>query len=123
MGNHPVNLAVRFVLELIAFFFPGFWIWKTLTEWYQYPLMILLPILVAAIWGIFAVPNDPSRSGKTVIAVPGILRLLLELSIFTFGTWTIYKSSYNNSAWIFAIVVFLHYLFSYDRIRWLLKQK
>ena len=123
MGNHPVNLAVRFVLELIAFFFPGFWIWKTFTEWYKYPLMILLPILLAAVWGIFAVPDDPSRSGKTVIAVPGILRLLIELSVFALGIYTLLNSGNNNFAWIFASIVLLHYLLSIDRIIWLFKQK
>ena len=123
MGNHPVNLALRFILELIALIFPGYWIWNIMSSWPRYPLMILLPITIATLWGVFAVPNDPSRSGKTVIAVPGILRLLIEFFVFTFGTWTILRSGYNNFAWIFALIVFLHYLLSYDRILWLLKQK
>ena len=123
MGNHPVNLALRFVLELIAFFFPGFWIWKTLTEWYKYPLMILVPILVAAVWGVFAVPNDPSRSGRTVIAVPGIPRLIIEFLVFAMGIFSILLSGYRSIAWIFAIITLLHYIISYDRIMWLLKQK
>ena len=39
-------------------------------------------VLTAAIWGVFAVPNDPSRSGKTVVVTPGLVRLLIELSLF-----------------------------------------
>lgn len=123
MGNHPVNLAVRFILEIIAFISPGYWVWKTIENWYRYPLMILLPIMVAAIWGIFAVPDDPSRSGKTVIKTSGLVRLVIEFMIFALGALMIYRSGHHVFSYTFSIVVIIHYVFSLNRINWLLKQK
>jgi hypothetical protein len=123
MGNHPVNLALRFILEFIAFIFPGYWVWYTMNSWAKFPFMIFLPITIASIWGVFAVSNDPSRSGRTVIAIPGILRLLIEFLVFAFGIWTILKSGFEIFGWIFAGIVILHYFLSYDRIIWLVKRK
>ncbi|WP_280456932.1 DUF2568 domain-containing protein, partial [Nocardia carnea] len=34
-------------------------------------LVVLLPVVAAAAWGVFAVPDDPSRSGAAPVAVPG----------------------------------------------------
>ena len=85
--------------------------------------MILIPLLLAFVWGVFAVSGDPSRSGKTVVKTPGIIRLFLEFSIFTIGAFAIFKSGYSIFSYIFSGVVILHYLLSYDRIVWLIKQK
>lgn len=85
-------------------------------------LVIGLPILIAAIWGCFAVPNDPSRSGRAVIVIPGILRLLLETTIFSFGFYAAYRSGFTTFSWVFLGFVILHYLVSFDRVLWLLKQ-
>ena len=123
MGSHPVNLAIRFILELTTLLAAGFWAWNLEMGWPRYILMILLPLLLAATWGIFAVPGDPSRSGKTVIPVPGIIRLMLELGFFAFGAWAINDAGHATAALIIAAIAALHYLTSYDRVRWLLKQR
>ena len=73
-------------------------------------------------WGAFAVPNDPSRSGTAPIAVPGILRLAIELAIFVFAIWTLYDLEYTKLSWIMGIIVAIHYITSYDRILWLIAQ-
>ena len=41
-----------------------------------------LPAIAAAAWVTFAVPGDPSRSGRAPVPVPGWVRLLLELAVF-----------------------------------------
>jgi len=84
---------------------------------------ILLPLGFALIWGIFAVRNDPSRSGKTVVRTPGIIRLIIELALFGTAAWMLLDLGYSKWAIIFGSVLLLHYIFSYDRIAWLLKQK
>ena len=122
MGSHPINLGIRFLLELTVLFAVGYWAWKSQTGFAKYFLAFGLPIVLATIWGVFAVPNDPSRSGETVIAVSGWLRLLIELAIFAVGIFALYKGGYNKLSLIFAIIVVVHYLASYDRINWLLKQ-
>ena len=63
---HKVNLAFRFFLELVMFASlaaapataldgGGRWIWA-----------IIAPITAMTLWGVFATPDDPSRSGKTM---------------------------------------------------------
>lgn len=121
MGSHPFNLAIRFLLEIAALVCVGIWGWKQSDAWIRYILTPGLPILIGAIWGIFAVPGDPSRSGKAPVPVPGIIRLILELTIFAISVWALYDMNYERLAWILGILVSVHYLFSYDRIMWLLK--
>jgi hypothetical protein len=120
MGSHPFNLTIRFLLELSALVATGIWGWNQYDGWIRFVLSFGIPVTLAAVWGIFAVPNDPSRSGKAPIPVPGIVRLGIELAIFSFATWTIQDLGYTRISWIFGIIAAVHYAISYDRIRWLL---
>lgn len=122
MGSHPINLALRFLLELAALLAIGLWGWDMYDTWLRFILAFGLPIVFATIWGIFAVPNDPSRSGKAPIPVSGIVRLLLELGFFTFVSWSLYDIVDTKFALVFGGIVTVHYVISYDRIMWLLKQ-
>ena len=92
-------------------------------EWWKIPMAILLPVLFAVLWGVFAVRDDPSRSGKTVVQTPGWIRLILELGLFATATWMLTGLAMFTLAWVFAAIVAIHYIVSYDRILWLLKQK
>ena len=122
MSNNPFNLFVRFLMEFGVLFATGFWGWKMNTGGMKYVLMILIPVILATIWGVFAVTDDPSRSGKTVVAVPGIIRLIIELSFFGIGSWAFYKCGFQSFAWIFLTITIIHYLISLERVLWLLKQ-
>jgi len=123
MGSHPLNLGLRFVLELLVLASSSYWVWVSLTGWKRNIFVILLPIIIGAVWGCFAVPNDPSRAGSAVIPIPGLFRLALELTIFGAGVWFLYQSNLVTSSWIFAAIVTAHYLASHDRIAWLFKQR
>ena len=118
MGSHPINLAVRFLLEVAALLVVGVWGWRQTDSWFRFVLGLGIPILLAVIWGTFAVPNDPSRSGAAPVVVPGILRLVIELAIFALAIWAIYDLGYSNLSLIMGIIVAMHYLTSYDRILW-----
>jgi len=120
MGSHPINLAVRFLLEMSALVSVGIWGWKYSDGWLQYILSFGTPIILAAIWGIFAVPGDPSRSGKTLIETPGILRIAIEIGVFYFATWSLYEIGLNKISIAFGAIVLIHYIISYDRIKWLM---
>lgn len=77
------NLVIRFLLELAALITLGLWGWRQGGEvWHKYTFALGIPIIAAAIWGIFNVPNDTNRSGVAPIVVPGITRLAIELAIF-----------------------------------------
>lgn len=120
MSSHPLNLTVRFLLELSALFVLGLWGWQQREDGLRFVLAIGIPLLLAVLWGVFAVPNDPSRSGKAPVPVPGWLRLLLELAFFGLAVWALAGLGYSIAAWLLGLLVFVHYLVSYDRIRWLL---
>jgi hypothetical protein len=120
MGSHPVNLAVRFVLELSALVAMGFWGWHQGDGGVRIALGVGIPLLAAAVWGTLAVPGDPSRSGSAPLPVPGVLRLVIELVFFSFATWVLYHMGAARLSALLGVVVALHYVASYDRIQWLL---
>ena len=121
MSQNPLNLAVRFLLEILALVALGAWARVQFSGAWGFILMILIPLLAAAAWGTFNVKDDPSRSGKAPVPVPGFVRLLLEFAFFGFATWALFRLNITYG-WVFGFVVLAHYLVSYDRIRWLLKR-
>lgn len=123
MGSHPINLAVRFMLELAALLAVGLWGWKLTDGWLHFVLALGIPIVIGTIWGIFAVPNDPSRSGLAPVPIPGVIRLVIELSIFCFAAWTLQEIGHTMISFVFGGIVTIHYLLSYDRILWLIRNK
>jgi hypothetical protein len=122
MGAHPLNLLLRFFLELTAFGAVGIWGWKTGEGWMRYVLAFCTPLLLAVVWGTFAVPDDPSRSGAAPVVTPGLVRLFLELGIFTFACWALIQIGWIKWCWILAAILLFHYVISYDRIIWLLSR-
>jgi hypothetical protein len=122
MGSHPANLAFRFVLEIAALVAVGRWGFRVTESWPRYLLVVSVPIMLAAAWGILAVPDDPSRSGNAPIPVAGGLRLCLELGIFALACWAFAASGARLAAWILAAAVVVHYALSYDRVIWLLSR-
>jgi len=123
LGSNPINLAFRFLLELAALISYGYWGWQIGDGWIRYMLALLVPLVGALAWGTLAVPDDPSRSGKAPVPVPGWLRMVLELGIFGLASWGLFESGANTTALIFILLVILHYGLSVDRIRWLINSK
>jgi hypothetical protein len=77
MSSNPLNLALRFLLEVLGLLALGYWGWNKAEGIFRYLLALGIPIIAAAIWGTFRVPNDP---GKAPVRVPGILRLVIEIA-------------------------------------------
>lgn len=122
MGSHPVNSAVRFLLEMSVLVVMGLWGWENGNGWVRYVLAIGIPVVLAVIWATFAVPDDPSRSGAAPVVTPGFVRLILELLFFAVASWALYHLGHTRLCLIFSIVVVVHYLASRDRILWLLSR-
>ena len=122
LGAHPINLLFRFLLELIVLGIAAIWSWRTFEDWRGTVLAIVIPFVMALIWGSFAVPDDPSRSGKAPVPISGALRLLLELLFFSFAVWCLFELGFSGLAKVFALLVVLHYIISGDRIRWMIKK-
>ncbi|WP_455199123.1 YrdB family protein [Kaarinaea lacus] len=120
---NTVNLAVRFLLELTALAAFAMWGWSRAEGALQFVLALALPVIAAALWGAFAVPGDPSRAGHAPVALPGVVRLVLELVFFSLAAYALYSTSQAIAGWVFGVIVILHYLVSYKRILWLVRQK
>src|SRR3972149_5816006 len=116
VGSHPINLAVRFLLEIAALAAIGYWGWSKGEGALRFVLALGLPIIAAVLWGTFRVPGDDSASGQALVAIPGVLRLLLELAMFAFATWGLYDAGAIQLAWILGVVALVHYAVSYDRV-------
>ena len=123
MGSHPINLALRFGLELGALAAMAYWGWTGHVGAARWIWAIGLPIGSAVAWATFAVPHDPSRSGAAPLPVPGVVRLVLELGFFAAASLQVAARGRERLAIVSATVVLLHYAFSYDRVSWLLKQR
>jgi hypothetical protein len=122
MSSHPINMLLRFLLELCVLAVAGYWGWSVSKGFTRFLLVWGVPLLLAIVWGTFAVPNDPSRSGHAPIPVPGVIRLALELANFGFAVWALYAVGQPLMGWILAVLVIVHYVLSYDRITWLVRQ-
>lgn len=122
MARHPVNLVVRFLLELSALVVLGFWGWHRRDDGLRIVIALTVPLVAAALWGIFAVPGDPSRSGSAPVPVSGFLRLALEICFFGCATVALYALGFSKLTAAFGTAVVIHYLLSYDRIKWLVAQ-
>ena len=122
MSTHPLNLALRFLLELLTLVAVGAWGARQSDSGWRYLLMIGLPLILAAAWGTFAVPDDPSRSGQAPVVTPGMVRLVLEALFFASGVAAVFALGYPKAGWLFGLVIGVHYLASYDRIQWLWSQ-
>jgi len=117
VGSHPANLAVRFVLELAAWAAMGYWGWVRHTGVWRFVWAVGLPLVAMAAWGTFRVPGDP---GDAPVAVPGLVRLALELVEFAVAAWLLVDAGRRPLGIAFAAIVVVHYAVSYDRIGWML---
>lgn len=95
MANHPLNLGLRFLLELLALFAMGYWGWAQHLGLARFFWMIGLPLVAAVLWGTLRVPGHP---GPAPVAVSGPLRLFLEAVFFGVATWVLFASGLENQA-------------------------
>jgi hypothetical protein len=116
---HTLNLGFRFALELAALFAMGRWGWAQGSGFWRFALALGVPAVAAVLWGVFRVPNDP---GPAPVAVPGAVRLLLEIAFFGFAVWALWDTGAVTWAWVFAAALLLHYALDLPRVRWLLQQ-
>lgn len=119
MANNPVVLLVRFLLELVGLFAYGYWGWTQHSGGLRVLLAIGLPVLAAAAWGTMRVPGYP---GPAPVAVPGIVRLLLEAAFFGGAVWAFYAAGRPSWGLVMALVVLAHYAASYDYVMELLSK-
>src|SRR5215204_1617421 len=124
MSQNPINLLLRFILEMCALVAIGYGGWHAPEQsggFWSYLLAIGLPLIAATLWGMFRTPNEPHGPNHQTRPVPGWGRLLIEALVFGGGAWGLFSSGLTTLGWIYSSVVILHYAFSYDRVLWLLR--
>jgi hypothetical protein len=120
MNNHPVNLSIRFLLEVSLLIIFAVWGYNQFNGVARYVLAVGIPVITAGIWGICRTEGDP---GKAIVPIPGWLRLLYEMLLFTLAAYFLLQLQLLKWAYIFVTISALHYLVSYDRIVWLIKKR
>ena len=119
---HPLNLALRFMLELAALGGFCLLVWNSFGGRLRIVLMLLVVGGVMIVWGFFAVPGDPSRSGGAPVPISGFVRLALELTILLGGAYAYYRVGFSLPAIFLSLLILVHYVISGERIAWLLRQ-
>ena len=122
MSGHPLNLGLRFLLEIAASVALGYWGWRQAVGPGRYLPGILVPLAAAALWGTLRVPGETSAAGDAPVAVPGIVRLTRELAFLGFAVWGLISEGARVAGMAMAALVVFHYALSVDHIRWLLRQ-
>jgi hypothetical protein len=120
MNTNPINLAVRFLLEITMLITFACWGWQSATGWIRYAAAPGIPLLAAILWGVFRIQNDPKPAP---VAIPGIARLLLEWTLFGLTVLALFSMGQFLAGIVIAVVVKLHYIFSYDRTWAMLRNK
>jgi hypothetical protein len=116
MSQHPANLLLRFVLEIISLVVIGQWGWQQSSGALRYVLAFGLPLLLAAVWAIFRDAQDTIQTKKPPVAVSGRVRLALEFAFFGFAVWTAFSGQTPVFGWTFLIILLLHHFWSVDRL-------
>ena len=119
MSNHPLNLGVRFLLELAMIAIFAYWAWNTFDGISKYVLSIVVPLLGSLLWAIFKVEGD---GAKPLVAVNGVIRLSIECLLFSAAFLMLRSLQLQQLSMLFATVTVVHYAVSYDRIKWLLQR-
>lgn len=120
MSLNPVMLGARFLLELVAMASFGVFGWRAFEGPWKFVLVVALPVAAAVLWGIFTVPGDPSRDGRSVIAVSGSARLVIELSVLGGGALALQSAGLPGWGLALAVLVIVYHVLAYDRVVWLL---
>lgn len=120
MNTNPINLAIRFLLEIAMLIALGYWGWHANTGWIRYAAVAGLPLIAATLWGVFRIPNDPKPAP---IAVPGVVRLLIEWTLFGAAVLALFTMGFVTLSIIMGITLKLHYIVSYDRTWAMLRNK
>lgn len=117
------QLAIRFALEVGALVALGNWAFHAApagpVAWLA---GLALPAIAAVAWVTFAVPGDPTRSGRAPVPVPGWIRLVLELAVFLGGAAALAALHRWTALGGFVVALLIHHLGTPARQRWLLRQ-
>jgi len=115
----PWNLALRFVLEVACVAGIGAGVGSAGSTL----LGIVAAVAAVVVWGTFATPDDPSRSGRAPVPVPGVVRLALELAVFGAGVAGWFVAGQRLVAVTVGLSAVIHHLAAGPRLAWLVTRR
>ena len=83
-------------------------------------LAVLLPAIAMAVWAIFRAPGDESAGKEAPVHIPGWARLILELALFVIAAAGAWWAGSRIAAEALLTFTALHYVFTWQRVKWLL---
>jgi hypothetical protein len=111
MGRKSFNLAIGYILEIVALIVIGYWGWAQHQGVLRYALALSLPVIVTVIWTTFRVPGGTNRF-PTFIAVPRLARVLLEVAFFGFAVWSLFNAGLTAGGWLLGGTFLFYHLIS-----------
>jgi hypothetical protein len=121
MNANNAGLGLHFLLEIGAMAALVHWGFNASPNMAVKLLLGLgVPLAAAVVWGVFRVPNDP---GPAPVAVPGALRLLIEILILGGAAAALYASGSQTLGLAFAAAIVIDYYLMHDRIRSMLAKQ
>ena len=117
MSENPAVLGLHFLLEDAALLALAYWGWAAHAGAERWAWAIGLSLLAGAVWATLRAPGD---GAEPIVAIPGLLRLLIELLILGGGAAALYAAERRALAIGMAALVVVDYALSYDRLARLL---
>ena len=115
------NLTLRFGLELAALAALAAGALRLGSGNMRWITAVAVPLVAAAIWGVFNVLEDPSRSGAAPVEVSGWIRLAIEALVLGGGVAALAVAGDLNLAIVFAVLISIQYATSWSRVEWLVQ--
>jgi hypothetical protein len=107
------NMMLRFLLELAGLVAAGYWGFAAFEAW---PGRIVwglgLPVAMAAVWGVFRIPND---GGAPVVEVPPLVRIAIEAAFFAVAVVLLHAAGRPIWSNVLLVVVVVNYAIDYQR--------
>ena len=117
-------LAMRFVLELVAFGAIAYAGWRIGNGGLTGGILASgLALIAMAAWGAFTVPGDPARNPTPVIVVPGWVRIVVELAVFGGAAWALWVYGSRAVSETFLTAIGIVFIIGWDRLWWLIHQR
>ena len=113
MSQNPIVLGLHFLLELAALASLAYWRWTTQTGIWRIVWAVALVVVAAVAWAVFRTVGD---GPNPTVAIPGVLRLILELVILGGAAAALAAADRPALALIFGALIVIDYVASYDRV-------
>jgi len=120
MSKHPLNLSLRFALEIAAILLTAYWGWENFSGPIRIATVIFIPLLLMTLWGGFRYPKD---HGKGFKKVSGKTRLAIEAFVLSVPIVLNFSAGNYFIPLIFFSFIVFHYILSQDRLQKMLHEK